>query len=481
MTQTKDAPTPEFEKKPPASIEAERACIGCALVDPKSMAVLSKLDGSEFFWPHHRTAWEVISELNERGATVDVITVGEEIKTQGLWETFEEGWTAWAMKVANEIATTANASWHMGIVKAHAVRRDLIEYGAELQARAYNNANSDELVADARHQLAEIELNAAAEYESRRVGDFIGETVEKIANKSDPEKPVALIRIGIDSFDRKTGGLGADEVTVVAARPGQGKTSFVNGVLLHATDNGVPGLLFSVEMSEQQEHERFISMETGIPANNLRSGRDDDGNPLDVGIHKLIIEGATKLQRRLLWVNDKASTLGAIIAEARRWYAKQVTGKKYPIGLIVVDYLQLVDIESRGKFDSREQQVARLSKSFKKLAKELHCAIIVVCQLNRDVEKRGGDPRLSDLRESGAVEQDADLILFTVRETNAEESDDENDDCPARIVAGKNRHGPIGSFPAWWKGRTMRFISRDSGGSSAPRETAHVPHFQDKD
>jgi replicative DNA helicase len=461
MTNQPASNPPSPTQQPPFSVEAERAVIGCALVDPKSMAVLSKLDQSEFFLPCHRTAWEVIFMLNDRGETVDLITVGEEIKTQGLWETFDGGWTGWALKVANEVPGTANAAWHMGIVKAKSVLRSLIEYGAELQARAYNNGNSDELVADARNQLSEIELDAAADTESRRVGDFIGETIEKIAQKSDPQKPTALIMTGISSFDAKTGGLGADEVVVVAARPGQGKTSYVNGVLLHATENGVPGLLFSVEMSEQQEHERFLSMETGIPANQLRSGRDADGNPLDLCAHKLLMDGASKLVKRLLWINDKASTLGSIIAEARRWYAQQVTGKGFPIGLIVVDYLQLVDIESRGRFDNREQQVARLSKSLKKLAKALHCAIIIVCQLNRDVEKRGGDPRLADLRESGAIEQDADMILFTVRETNSAEASDVNDDCPARIVVGKNRHGPIGNYPAWWKGQTMRFVSRE--------------------
>jgi replicative DNA helicase len=480
MTNPNPTPFPTSERQPPFAFEAERAVIGCALVDPKTLSVLSKLDQSEFFIPAHRTAWEVICLLNDRGDTVDVITVGNEIRGQGLWETFEGGWTTWALQVANEVVSTSNAGWHMGIVKSKSVLRSMIEYGAEMQARAYNNANSDELVADARNHLSEIEIDAAADTESRRVGDFIGDTIQKIAEKSDPQKRNALIMTGIASFDAKTGGLGADEVVVVAARPGQGKTSYVNGVLLHATDNGVPGLLFSVEMSEQQEHERFLSMETGIPASHLRSGRDADGNPLDLCAHKLLVDGGVKLHPRTLWINDKASTLGSIIAESRRWYAKEVTAKGFPIGLIVVDYLQLVDIESRGKFDNREQQVARLSKALKKLAKALHCAIIIVCQLNRDVEKRGGDPRLSDLRESGAIEQDADMILFTVRDTNSAEASDVNDDCPARIVVGKNRHGPIGNYPAWWKGQTMRFVSRDAGGY-VPRETSNPPHFQDKD
>lgn len=475
-------PTPAHEQTPPHDPNAERSAIACALLDPKTWATLSKLDQSEFFLPAHRTAWEVIATLQERGTTVDVLTVGDEIKSMGLWETFEGGWQAWAMKAANEVTTTANVGWHMRIIKAHAVRRSLIEYGAEIQARAYNSQNTDELVADARHGLAEIELDAAEDKEARKVGDYIGEALQKIAERSDPQKPSALIPIGISSFDTRTGGLGADEEIVVAARPGQGKTSFVNGASLHASENGVPTLIISVEMSEQQEHERLLSMETGIPANFLRKGRDDDGNPLDVYAHKLLLEGAAKLQRNLLWIKDDASSLGAIIAESRRWYAKEVTGKGFPIGLIVIDYLQLVDIETRGRFDSREQQVARMSKALKKLAKTLHCAIIIVCQLNRDIEKRpGGMPKLSDLRESGAIEQDADLIVFTVRDSEGDEADEESGDCPAWLVVGKNRHGPIGKLPAWWKGRTMRFISRDSGGHVAPRETEGRPHWTEKE
>lgn len=473
---------PLHEQNPPHDPNAERSAIACALLDPKSMATLSKLDQGEFFLPAHRTAWEVISLLHDRGSVVDVLTVGDEIKSMGLWETFEGGWQAWAMKAANEVTGIGNVGWHMRIIKQHAIRRSLIEYGAEIQARAYNSQNSDELVADARNQLSEIELDAAADTEARRVGDHIGEALQRIADRSDPQKPSALIPIGISSFDKKTGGLGAGEAIIVAGRPGQGKTSFVNGASVHASENGVPTLIISVEMSEQQEHERLLSMETGIPASFLRKGRDDDGNPLDVYAHKLLLEGAAKLQKNLLWIKDDASTLGAIIAEVRRWYAKEVTAKGFPIGLVVIDYLQLVDIETRGRYDSREQQVARMSKTLKKLAKQLHCAVIIACQLNRDIEKRtGGLPKLSDLRESGAIEQDADLIIFTVRDAESDEADEDSGDCPAWLVIGKNRHGPIGKLAAWWKGRTMRFISRDSGGQSAPRETDHPPHWTEKE
>jgi replicative DNA helicase len=347
----------------------------------------------------------------------------------------------------------------------------------EVSCRCSSGERSAELVAMARDGVAELEA-LSQQAGPVKLADSLGAAITTIADRSDPAKPSHLVKTGITDFDNRLGGLAPEEVIIVAARPGKGKTSYANGIARCASGTGVPTCIISIEMSMQQELERLLSLESGIPATFLRSGRDGAGEPLGLNYHKNLMAAGVNLSNLPLWIDSRPLTLGQLVSTLRRWYAKEVIGKGFPIGLVIVDYIQLVGLEQKGRETSREQQVARISRSMKWLAKQLHCPMVVLCQLNRDIEKRGGEPRLSDLRESGAIEQDADIVIFIDRD-NDEEEGAANKDCNGKLIVGKNRNGPIGKFPLLWKAATMRFLSREVHQADYDGPDARGPHWAD--
>ena len=447
---------------------AERSVIGAALLAPDFvLARVSDLLAEEFYIPHHVEAWAAVLAVHGAGKPVDVLSLADHLKREKLEGRFPGGFQSWAVAAAAEVPTAMNVEFYASIVHDKATLRKTITLCTELQARALQGEPAESVVGLARSGVADLESRAAGGGPVL-LEESLGAAINEIARRCDPDSR-HLIHTGISTLDEKIGGLAADEMIIVAGRPGMGKTSLADGV---ATDAAqvvpvpFPVLFFSLEMSRQQMVERILSAKTGIPASHMRSGRNDKGEPLGLPEHNVMLTGAGGLEGTRLYIDDRPLSLGQILGQARRWHAKHIVpagadGNK-ELGLVVVDYLQLVRVDNARAFGSREQQVAFISASFKGLAKGIHCPVMVLCQLNRDVEKRGGEPMLQDLRESGALEQDADIVIFVHREFDPEDPMSKNKDGPAKLIVGKNRNGAVGPALANWIAKTMTFTARDT-------------------
>ena len=459
------------DRTPPHDAGAELAVIGCALLEPRSMTEIGDLDHDDFFSPQCCEAWRVIRMLRDNGRPVDILTVGEELRSSGMDHRFEGGWSSWAVSASAQTPTVENVSHYARIVRSKATLRRMISLCAETMSRCYSGAPVEELVADTRDGIAELESWCSEDAGPRSIAEILPGAIETIARRCDPNSKPMLIPTGIASYDARLSGFGEEEMVIIAGRPGKGKTAYGNGIARSAARATFPTLVFSLEMSAQLETERFLSIETGIPATHLRSGRDDNGQPIGLKEYQALVAAAGRLESQQLFIDARPLTLGQIISTARRWNAKHARGKGV-MGFVVIDYIQLISLETKGRESSREQQVARISKSLKWLAKDLKCPVAVLCQLNRETEKRGGKPQLSDLRESGSIEQDADIVIFPWQ-IRGEGDLDPNGDCEAEIIVGKNRTGPIGAYPAMWHAKTMQYVSKETHQQDDGRGAGH--------
>jgi replicative DNA helicase len=448
---------------------AERAVIGAALVAPDfTMARVSDLQDDEFYIPHHRDAWAAVLTVHAAGKPVDVLSVADHIKREGNDGHFAAGFQAWAVRAASEVPSAMNVEFYAAIVHDKATLRRAITLAVEVQARAMQGEPSEELVALARLGISDLEARASGAGPVL-LEDSLGETITQISKRCEPDSR-HLIPTGLSTLDQIIGGLAADEEIIIAGRPGMGKTAMADGISMSAAavPAGFPVLFFSLEMSRQQMVERILSAKTEIPASCMRRGRKENGEPLGLPEHNLMLTAGGNLAGTLLRIDDRPLALGQILGHSRRWHARHVMptrkaeGAPQPLGLVVVDYLQLVHVDDPRAFGSREQQVAFISASFKGLAKGIHCPVVVLCQLNRKVEERGGEPMLADLRESGALEQDADIVIFIHREFDPEDPMSKNKDGPAKAIVGKNRNGAVGPAALNWIAKTMTFKAQDT-------------------
>lgn len=452
---------------------AERSVIGAAILAPDfTMARVSDLRAEEFYIPHHSEAWAAVLTVHGSGKPVDVLSLADHLKREKLDGRFPGGFQAWAVAAAAEVPTAMNVEFYAAIVHDKATLRKTITLCTELQARALQGEPAESVVGLARVGVADLEARAAGGGPVL-LEESLGPAINEIAKRCDPDSR-HLIPTGISTLDERLGGgAAADEMVIIAGRPGMGKTSLADCWAMSAaaklpTNDGFPVLFFSLEMSRQQMVERILSSKTGIPASSMRSGRNEKGEPLGLPEHNTMLTGAGRLEGMRLYIDDRQLTLGQILGQARRWCARHVDhdrkdeNETRPLGLVVVDYLQLVRVDDPRAFGSREQQVAFISASFKGLAKGIHCPVAVLCQLNREVEKRGGEPVNADLRESGALEQDADIIIFVHREFDPEDPMSKNKDGPAKLIIGKNRSGAVGPALANWIAKTMTFTARDT-------------------
>ena len=460
------------DRTPPNDIAAELSVIGAALVaSDKVLANVSDLRADDFFQPENREAWAAVLAVAERRMPVDVLSVGDELKARGMVGRFPGGWHEWASKAASAIPTVENVSHYAEIVRDKATLRRMIELCASVASRCYSCQPVDDVLAEAREGVATLEVQGKSGGPVK-IGTALQDAVATIESRALATKP-HFVKTGISTVDNYIGGLAPGDMVVVAGRPGHGKTAFADGVALWNACAGVPSLFFSLEMSLQQLIERVLSIKSRTPAASLRTGKGADGKPLTKEDYDVIGMAANRLLDVPLWVDERPLTLGRIVGEARRWHAREVRGKGHAFGLVAVDYLQLVGLETEKRDQSREQQVARISKTMKWLAKSIACPVMVLAQLNREVEKRGGKPVQADLRESGSLEQDADMIFFPWRDIPADNQDARNQDGPAEIIVAKNRSGKIGSLSAWWKAEVMEFVG-------AERNDEPPPHWQSR-
>jgi replicative DNA helicase len=468
------------ERLPPFDEAAELAIIGSVLLAAdRVLAEASWLPIDAFMLPHHREAWAAILEVASRRMPVDQLSVGDELRARGMHLRFPGGWLDWAMKAVSSVSVIDHVEHHARIVADKATLRGLLRMCSDVASAAYGDQPSADVLARAREAVAALEV-AGPSSGPERVGTLIGGVVDVIQarheRKTAPGVPIHLGALA----DIITAWLPAKQY-IVGGRPGDGKTSFVVEAALHAAFAGFPSLVFSREAIPQELIERNISTVSKVPAFYLASGR------LSKAQWKCIQNAGEALRPAPLWYDDRSATIDQIIAVARKWHAIEVRGNKnarnvgpdgVPLGLLVLDYIQLARIAKVRAGMNREQVVAEISRAMKELALELKIPVIAASQLNREAEKRGDRPLPSDLRESGSLEQDADVILFVYRDVPVEDKAARREPGPAEIIVGKHRGGPTGIAKCWFETPLMSF--RDVDGFVPPAADTRTESWNTK-
>jgi replicative DNA helicase len=438
-------------RSPPHNLDAERSVLGGVLIKPSSFdEVATSLQVDDFFLPAHREIFEAMLAIDKRRQPLDVIAVADELRTRGMIARLEGGET-YLLTLSNSVPTAENVGHYARLVKEKATLRRLIAACAEIQSRAYGDFGEFEAFLDE----VETQVFKVAQQNRREsyaaVGDLMEEVLHNIEVRAAERKAVTGVPTGFTKLDEITAGLQRENLIIVAARPGGGKTSWAVNVAVHAAMRKIPVLIFSLEMSKYELMERMLAAEARIDSGRLKRGF------LEYSDWKNKIHPASKslAEAPILIDDSSAISIMEIRAKARRFRGDvryfpppppPVDGRlpPPPLGLIVVDYLQLARGSAGKKDENRQQEIAEISRGLKALAKDLKVPIIAVSQLNREVEKREGKPKLSDLRESGAIEQDADMILFIHREDNSEAAQ-AGPTTVSELIVGKHRNGATGS------------------------------------
>jgi replicative DNA helicase len=422
----------ELGRNPPQNISAEQAALGSMLLQED--AILQGVDilrPEDFYKKTHQNIFKCILELFEKSRGVDLVTLTEELNRRNLLE--EIGGVTYLTNLINSVPTAANIEYYIKIIEEKSILRNLINNATKIVSMGYEEKDDAKILLDkAEHLIFEVsERNLGQSFVP--IKEILQDSFEKIENLYHREEFITGIPSGFDEFDDITTGFQPSELIVIAGRPGMGKTAFCMTIAQHiAVSKNVPVALFSLEMSKSQLVQRMLCSEARVDAHNLRKGRlaESDWPTLSMA--------AGRLASAPIFIDDTAGiTCLEIKAKARRLKAQ------HNLGLVIIDYLQL--ITSSGRVENRQQEISEISRSLKGLARELNVPLIAVSQLSRAVEQRiERRPRLSDLRESGAIEQDADLVVFLYREEYYKEKTDKKG--IAEVIISKQRNGPTGQI-----------------------------------
>lgn len=417
----------------PHNLEAEKCVLGAILIDNHAFNQAAEvIDAADFFRDAHRRIFEKIVSLTDRSQPVDLVTLTDELTRSG--EIDEVGGPAYISQLTDGVPRSANVEYYSRIVKEKSTLRSLITSANEVLTRAYDAE------ADADTQLDEAERSIFQIAEGRMRQGFVPlatlvdssyHTLEKL---SEQRGLVTGVPSGFTELDEMTSGFQAGDLVIVAARPSMGKTSFVMNVALNAALEGKSVGVFSLEMAKEQLFLRILTSEARVDAHRFRGGFLGEQD------YDRIAGALSKLHDVKVFIDDTPS-LGVLEMRAKSRRLKLEHG----LDMLIVDYLQLM--QGRGRFENRQQEMSSISRSMKILAKELNVPILALSQLSRASESRTDHrPQLSDLRESGALEQDADVVLFIYREEmyGAPEERDPNKEGMAKIIIGKQRNGPTG-------------------------------------
>src|ERR1043165_7143762 len=443
----------DIHRTPPHSVEAEQGVLGSMLISPRETIaeVVEKINAEYFYVPAHQTIYNVLADLWNAGQAIDLITFTQVLRDRNVLDGV--GGAAFVTSLFTFVPTAANVAYYLGIVRDKYILRQVIAASTESVRRAYEEQD------EVNELLDEVEQKIFAVGEDRFKGqmlsmkDQVMEAIEAIEKLYERKGGITGISSGFVEFDRMTSGLHPSEMIVIAARPSMGKTALAMNIAEHVVINEkLPVGVFSLEMSSQQQVQRLLCSRARV---NLQKVRDGFLGERDF---PSLTAAASKLAEAKIFIDDSASlTILELRAKARRLKAQQ------DIQLIAIDYLQLVTSSSRRAQDNRQLEITEISAGLKALAKELKIPVIVVAQLNRQPEQRtGGKPRLSDLRESGAIEQDADLVGLLVRAEVYEEDEEARaeKEGEAELIIAKQRNGPVGEIPLTFLKEFTRFEDR---------------------
>lgn len=444
-----DAAKTVFERIPPQALEAEMAVLGSILIDNESIGkVIEILNAEDFYRSSHQKIYSSALMLYEKNEPVDLITLSNELTRQKSLD--EIGGNYYLTELVESVASSANVEYYARLVHEKSLLRKLIVEASAIARECYDAEENPFHILDHAEQrifqLSEKRLSQSYEH-VKPVLISAFETIDKFSKR---KGMVTGVPTGFDKLDELTSGFQAAELIVVAGRPSMGKTALCLNIARNvAVDAKIPVGFFSLEMSKQQLAMRLLSSEARVDAHGIRTGR------LEPYEWQKLSMSVGELAESPIFIDDSA---GLSVLELRAKSRRLKKEKK--IGMIVIDYLQLM--MGPREAENRQQEISLISRSLKGLAKELDVPVVVLSQLSRAVEMRGGErkPMLSDLRESGAIEQDADMVLFIWRPEAYGKSMNEKGDSiegKAEIIIGKQRNGPVGTIPLFFKKEYTRF------------------------
>lgn len=433
---------------PPHSIEAEQSLLGALLLDNAAYdRVADLVTGHDFYRDDHRRIWRHISRLIEAGKEADILTVSESIISSE--DKNKAGGADYLAVLAQNTPSSLNVRRYAELVRDRSMRRDLAYVGTEIAEEALSSVgDTTTILSQAEEKVLAIgEASARSRDAAEELKPILARVFDRIDNLYHRKSEVTGIPTGYVGVDQRTAGLQRGDLVIVAGRPSMGKTALALNVSEHvAIIEELPVLIFSMEMGKEQLAQRLLASVGRIDSHNLRIGKltDSDWSQLS--------DAMAKLASVDIEIDDTGGLSAVQVrARARRWRRKYKQ-----VGMVVVDYLQLMEAKERG--ENRATDIAEISRSLKAMAKELDCPVVALSQLNRKVDDRPDKrPIMSDLRESGAIEQDADLILFLYRAVVYHQDMPADRAAEAELIIGKQRNGPIGTVPLVYLGQFTRF------------------------
>jgi replicative DNA helicase len=459
-------PTNFLGKVPPQAVELEEAVLGALMLEKDALTnVIDILKVESFYKESHKVIFQAILDLFTESQPIDLLTVTTQLRKNGALEV--AGGAFYITELTSKVASAANIEYHARIITEQSIKRELIRISGEIQKDAFEDTTDVfELLDKMEQSLFEIsEKNIRKNYSDMR--SIMREAIAELEVRKNQKDGLTGVPSGFTALDRVTSGWQKSDLVIIAARPAMGKTAFVLSVLRNAAvDHNRPVAIFSLEMSSVQLVNRLISAEAELDSEKIKKGTLADHEWAQL-IHK-----TAKLSKASLFVDDTpALSILELRAKCRKLKAQ------HDIQLVVIDYLQLMSGDSKngGQGGNREQEIASISRALKKIAKELSIPVIALSQLSRAVETRGGDkrPQLSDLRESGAIEQDADMVMFLYRPEYYGITQDEDNNSTAgvgEVIIAKHRNGSLDNVKLRFIGKYTKFADLDSGINYPPNQ-----------
>ncbi len=437
---------------PPHDLDAERAVIGAMLVSEAAVSVVGEMLAAEDFYSEtHRVLYGSMMRLYSRGEPIDQLTLTNELRSVGEFDRI--GGRQYVFRLVESVPTAANASRYAEIVRGKSLLRAVIDAGDRIQQQAFAEPEDVSTALDAAEQLIYGVSNRQLKEHLAPVSELAPSALEMIQRLYEQEGEVTGVETGFEDLDRLTTGFHKSDLVILAARPAMGKTAMALNALWHAAkDKGLPVAIFSLEMSKEQLVQRLISQTTRIRTQDLRSGnvKAEDWPKL--------VRGVAEVAKAPIWIDDSAGiTLMEMRAKVRRLASRLNAQGEAPLSLVVIDYLQLM-VGQGNRSENRQQEISEISRGLKVLARDLDVPVLAIAQLSRAVEARHDKrPMLSDLRDSGAIEQDADMVMFLYRDEYY--NPDSDDKGIAEVIVGKHRNGPTGKVQLAWLEQYTKFAS----------------------
>ena len=435
---------PMPQRVPPQSIDAEMSVLGAMLIKKEAITQAQELlKADDFYREAHRLVYDAMLELAGNGEPVDLVTLTEALRKKEILE--KVGGISFLTQLANYTPTAANIVYHAKIVKEKSELRHLIDAATDIASAAYEATDEvTDIMDDAEKKILAI-AGSQSTGGFEPIKDIVINAIDHVESIYESKGGLTGIGTGFKDLDAMTSGLQKSDLVLVAARPSMGKTAFTLNIATHAAMNGSTVAFFSLEMSKEQLVQRMLCSEGGIDSQRLRTGKLDDKEWQE------LIKTADKVSKAKLFIDDTAGiSVMELRSKARRLKAE------HGLDLIVIDYLQLMQGRSKGGDNSRQQEISEISRSLKALARELDVPVVALSQLSRSVESRTvKKPMLSDLRESGSLEQDADIVMFLYREDYYDQETEKKN--ITEVMISKHRNGPIGSIELFFQKEFTRF------------------------